>query len=208
MHYMTESTDPRPRSTRPGGRSARNRQAVLAAALDELNTYGYAGLSTARIAERAGVHRTTVHRRWPRLADLISEALIDSAAATVTVPDEGDIRADLEVLLRTIADLVGSEEARRTIRSLVSDTVRSEAIGTVVRRVWTTRFEVGQTVIERAVSRGELRTDIEPLTIFSTLIGPIYLRVLITDQPLDNQFLDDIITLTLDGTRTTELASM
>lgn len=201
MHFMSESTDPRPRTARPGGRSARNRQAVLAAALDELNTYGYAGLSAARIAERAGVHRTTVHRRWPNLADLVSEALIDSAAAVVTMPDEGDIHADLQMLLSAIAKLVGSEEARQTIRTLVSETDRSEAIGTVVGRVWTTRFYVGQTVIERAIERGELRTDIDPLTMFSTLIGPIYLRVLITGQPLDTQFLDDIITLVLDGAR-------
>ena len=204
MHFMPESTDTRPGTTRPGGRSQRNRQAVLAAALDELNTYGYGGLSAARIAERAGVHRTTVHRRWPRLADLISEALIDAAATAVTIPDEGNIHSDLRVLLHSIAGLLESEDARRTVRSLVSDTARSETIGTVVRQVWTARFHVGQTVIERAIRRGELRADIEPITIFSTLIGPIYLRILITDQPLDEQFLDDIVTLTLDGARTGE----
>ena len=199
MHFMPGATDLRPGTVRPGGRSARNREAVFAAALEELNAYGYAGLSAARIAKRAGVHRTTVHRRWPRLTDLVAEALIETAASNVTIPDEGDVRSDLRTLLHAIAELVGSERARRTIRSLISDTARSDAIGAVVRRVWTDRSQVGETVILRAVERGELRNDIEPTTIFSSLIGPIYLRVLITGQPLDEQFVEDVITLALDG---------
>jgi AcrR family transcriptional regulator len=201
MHFMAKPTDLRPGAVRPGGRSARNREAVFAAALEELNAYGYAGLSAARIAKRAGVHRTTVHRRWPNLTDLIAEALIDTAASKVTVPDEGDIQSDLRVLLSAIVELVGSDEARRTIRSLISDTARSDAIGEVVRRVWTERFQVGERVILRAIERGELRNDITPANVFSSLIGPIYFRVLVTGQPLDDQFIEDVLTLTLDGAR-------
>ncbi len=204
MHFMSEPSDPRPGTVRPGGRSARNRHAVFAAALEELNASGSAGLSAARIAQRAGVHRTTIHRRWPDLTDLIAEALIEVAAASVSAPDEGDIRSDLRTLLHAVAELIGPEPARRTIRSLVSDTTRSDAIATVVTRVWTGRFEVGQQVIVRAISRGELRDDVDPSSIFSLIVGPLYLRVLITDQPLDDQFIEDVITLVLDGARPRE----
>jgi AcrR family transcriptional regulator len=198
---MPDATDPRPGTVRPGGRSARNREAVFAAAIEELNATGFGGLSAARIADRAGVHRTTVHRRWPDLNDLIAEALIETAASNVATPDEGDVRADLRALMRAIADLVGTEQAQRTIRNLISDTARSDTIGAVLTRVWTERFQVGEHVIVRAINRGELRNDIDPTTVFSSLIGPIYLRVLITSQQLDDQFIEDVITLTLDGAR-------
>lgn len=172
---------------------------MLAAALEELNEFGYGGLSTARIASRAGVHRTTVHRRWPDHGDLIAEALIDDAASEISMPDERSVRDDLRVLLRAIAARIDSEQARRRIRALVSDSARSKTIASVVTRVYTTRFEVGEEVIRRAVERGEIRGDVAPMTIFTTLVGPLYLRLLITDERLDDQFIDDVITVALEG---------
>lgn len=172
---------------------------MLAAALEELNQYGYSGLSTARIADRAGVHRTTVHRRWPDHADLIAEALIDDAAAEIALPERGNVRDDLTVLLRAIAKRIDTKQARRRIRSLVSDSARSETIAAVVKRVYTTRFEVGEEVIRRGMAHGEIRDGFAPMTIFATLVGPLYLRLLITHERLDNQFIDDVITLALEG---------
>lgn len=196
---MPPRKGPQPGTVRTGGRTARIRDAVLAAALEELNQFGYGGLSTARIADRAGVHRTTVHRRWPNHADLIAEALIDDAASDIPMPDEGNVRDDLRKLLRAIALRIDTRRARRRIRSLVSDSGRSPTIASVVSRVYSTRFEVGEEVIRRGVARGEVRGDITPMTIFTTLVGPLYLRLLIIDERLDEQFIDDIITVALDG---------
>lgn len=172
---------------------------MLAAALEELNQYGYGGLSTARIADRAGVHRTTVHRRWPNHADLIAEALIEDAAAEISLPEEGNVRDDLTVLLRAIAKRIDTKRARRRIRSLVSDSARSQTIAAVVKRVYSTRFEIGEEVIRRGVARGEVRDGFAPMTIFATFVAPLYLRLLITDERLDNRFIDDVITLALEG---------
>ena len=173
----------------------------MAAALDELTEYGFAGMSTARIAERAGVHRTTVHRRWPDHAELITEALLEVAAAAVAIPDSGTVRGDLYNLLHEISALIDTPERRRRIRALLADASRSPEIGTLVSRVWTTRFELGRKVIERAVARGELRADIPPATILATLVGPLYVRLLITDERIDDQLIEDVIDTGLDGAR-------
>ena len=76
---------------------------MMTAAMQELAEYGYAGMSAARIADRAGVNRTTVHRRWPNLEDLVSEALLDSASDAIAIPKSslagktsGTFRADAE----------------------------------------------------------------------------------------------------------------
>ena len=37
------------------------------------------------------------------------------------------------------------------------------------------------------------------MTIVETLVAPVYLRLLITDAPLDHRFLDDVIRLGLEG---------
>jgi AcrR family transcriptional regulator len=188
-------------TVRRGGRTARTRTAVLAAALEEVNLYGYSAFSTLRVAQRAGVHRTTVHRRWPSHADLITDALLEDASTAVAIPDTGEIRSDLELLLEAIAALIDTDDTRPRIRSLVADSARSPAIGAVVKRVWTERFALGEEVITRAQQRGEVRPDIAASTLLAMFTGPLYLRLLITDERLDTSFLADVITAGLNGVR-------
>lgn len=172
---------------------------MLAAALEELAEYGYGGFSTARVADRAGVHRTTVHRRWPDHADLIAEALLEDTATAVPIPDTGNLREDLRCLLGSIAKLTDSDQARATIRALIADAGRSLAIGAVVKRVWMSRFDLGEQVIQRAVERGEVRGDISPATMLTQFIGPLYVRLLITGEPLSKRFIDDVVEAGLSG---------
>jgi AcrR family transcriptional regulator len=175
---------------------------VLAATLEEFAEVGYGGLSTARIADRAGVHRSTIHRRWPSLGDLAAEALVDSAAVAIPMPDSGNVRADLQLLLHSIASYIDTDAARARIRGLVGDAARSAAIGAVVSSVWTTRFHVGEEVVCRAAARGELRTHVPAATILNTLIGPLYIRLLLTDQRIDDDFIRAVVGVVLDGART------
>ncbi len=194
---MKESATPG--TVRRGGRTARTRTAVLAAALEEFNRYGYSAFSTLRVAKQAGVHRTTVYRRWPDHADLITDALLEDASTAVAMPDTGEIRGDLELLLGSIAALIDTDNNRAQIRALVADSARSSAIGAVVKRVWTERFALGEQVIARAQQRGELRKDLPAATILAMFTGPLYLRLLITDERLDTTFLTDVITAGLNG---------
>jgi AcrR family transcriptional regulator len=193
-------TVPDVRKPRPGGRAARVRAAVLAAARDEFAEFGYGGLSPSRIAERAGVNRSTIHRRWDSLDDLVAEALIGHVAAAIPAPDTGDAREDLQQLLRSIASYVDTQAARAQIHALVGDAVRSPAIGAIVKSVWTARFRIGEEVIARAVSRGEIRADVPAAVIVTTLVGPLYVRLLLTGERIDDTFINTIIEIVLDGT--------
>lgn len=172
---------------------------MLTATLTEFIESGYSGLSAARIADRAGVHRSTIHRRWPDLDKLIAEALIEDAAAAIPAPDTGNARDDLTLLLHSIASYIDTDAARARIRALVGDAARSPAIGAIITSVWTTRFHTGETVIARAVARGEIRDDIPPATLLHTLLGPLYVRLLLTDQRIDDQFIHAVIDIVLNG---------
>lgn len=197
MVVMTE-TVPDVRK-RPGGRAARIRAAVLAAARDEFDASGYGGLSAGRIAERAGVNRSTIHRRWNSLDALLADALVDRAADAIPAPDSGSTRDDLQLLLRAIASYITTDAARARIRAMVGDAARSPAIGALASSIWTTRFRVGEEVIARGAARGEIRDDMPPADIFATLVGPLYVRLLLTDDRIDDQFINNIIGVVLDG---------
>ena len=65
---MTES-----RSRRPGGRTATVRAAVLRATGDMLVESGLQGLELTAVADRAGVGKSTVYRRWGSVPALVTD---------------------------------------------------------------------------------------------------------------------------------------
>jgi AcrR family transcriptional regulator len=75
-----------PGTIRPGGRTGRTgrtAESVFAAATAERAERGYADISIESIAARAGVHKTTLYRRWGSKEGLIGQLLIGAAAARI-----------------------------------------------------------------------------------------------------------------------------
>ena len=54
--------------------------------------------SVENVALRAGVHKTTVYRRWPDRETLVADALTDTVAQGVPSPDTGSFEGDLREL--------------------------------------------------------------------------------------------------------------
>ena len=127
-------------SVRPGGRTARTRAAVLAAALDELANRGWDQVSMETIAARARVHKTTVFRRWGSKDQLVAEALEAAADSRIQVPDSGDIDHELRALARAVLAILTSRDGAATVRALVAGAQGSAEVGRVVRRFWATRL--------------------------------------------------------------------
>jgi AcrR family transcriptional regulator len=184
---------------RHGGRSARVRDRVLAAALDELLEVGYGRLSFESVANRAGVHKTTVYRRWPSREALVTAALLAQRARDVPIPDTGSIRSDLRILAQAIAASITSPTGQAVVRSLVSEAGDIAEVTTAVRDFWTARFAVARVVVSRAVDRGELAPGIDPDFLIEALVGPLYLRLLVTRGPLDDAFIGKLVDLLLSG---------
>ena len=80
-------------------RSSATRTAILGAALDLVATIGYRETTIEGIAKHAGAGKQTIYRWWPSKADVVLEALNEKAAREIPLPDEGNLRADLEAFL-------------------------------------------------------------------------------------------------------------
>src|ERR1700751_5486813 len=80
---------------RPGGRWARGRESVLDAALVFLGSEGPHALTVSEVAARAGVHETSIYRRWGSREALIIDALLSASQEFLPIPDTGSLRADL-----------------------------------------------------------------------------------------------------------------
>ena len=71
---------------------------VRKAVLDVLASKGYAGLRIEDVVRTSGVAKTTIYRRWASLDALVLDA-VDVALGDRTVPETGDVVADLVTLV-------------------------------------------------------------------------------------------------------------
>jgi AcrR family transcriptional regulator len=168
---------------RPGGRSARVREAVLAATVAELRESGFAGLNLAAVARRAGVHETSIYRRWKTRNALVMDATFALFAQNVKVRDRGSLVEDLVAVLSALGRHLRTPLGRAAFESAMvvfDDPMLSSELGSH----WNARFkEVGE-IFTRAAQRGEWPSSRAPEPLLQSLIGAVYLRVFLFGLPV------------------------
>lgn len=67
-------------------------RAILDAALEQLSTVGWNGLTMEGVAARAQTGKAAVYRRWPSKEDLVADALKAGLPSLTEAPDLGSVR--------------------------------------------------------------------------------------------------------------------
>jgi AcrR family transcriptional regulator len=186
---------------RPVGRGRKAQAAVRAATLAELLDRGYAELTVEGVAQRAGVHKTTVYRRWKDRASLVVDALSEHFATDIPTPDTGAIETDLSALARALAHSMTGPVGRAVQTAMYSDAGRLPEIAEARRRVFADRFRRAEPVITRAIERGELPAETDPVELLKTLAAPIYFRLLVSADPVEEGTADQAVRITLAAAR-------
>ncbi|MFJ7078942.1 TetR/AcrR family transcriptional regulator [Streptomyces sp. NPDC098781] len=189
-------------TARPGGRTARVGEAVIDATLAELGDVGYAALRIDSVAERAGVSKTTIYRRWGDKAGLVATAFIERQSEIAPPPDTGDLREDLLLHLREVREVLYTPWITALVREVGPRSSDVTGVREVLDKIWPERFRLSRAIFARAVERGDLPADIAPGFLLEALSGPLYFRWLMLGQPLSDEFLERTADLVLDGTRT------
>jgi AcrR family transcriptional regulator len=175
---------------RTGGRSARIRGRAHEAALELLAEHGsLSAVTLDSVADRAGVHRSTLYRRWRSTPALVLDALLDRAEATVPVPDTGSFETDLRTVLAAVRsnleDPVGAALA-------VVGTDRDADITDAVRDFWDVRLGVVAEIVERATARGEIAVPDASLVV-ELAVAPLFFRLLVDRRPLDDALVEAVV---------------
>jgi AcrR family transcriptional regulator len=184
---------------RPGGRSARVHREVLAATLDILLEEGLDAATIPAIAQRSGVHHTSIYRRWKDRTALIREAALSAVDAAAPVPDTGNLRSDLIAGLDEVRNLLNSQ-----LGTLLLDVARSRGddLDALRHTYWGARLDHCSAIVERAISRGELPAGTDHRLVFELLIGPIHARMLLSPDTLDEVKTTTIVDAVLNGVAT------
>jgi AcrR family transcriptional regulator len=172
-------------TSRPGGRSARVREAVLAAVHAELAERGYPDLTVEHVADRAGVHKTTVYRRWGSVDVLVADALDHTRETAWPVPDTGTVEGDLIAVATEVADTVADPGRRSVPIAVVAAALQSTRALEAKQRFYAARHADAAVLVTRAVERGELPPQSDPVELVRLACAPLYYRVFITGEPVD-----------------------
>ncbi|WP_049566614.1 TetR/AcrR family transcriptional regulator [Nonomuraea sp. SBT364] len=177
------------------------RAAVHAATLAELVDKGYAALTVENVARRAGVHKTTVYRRWKDRESLLTDALAEHMATDIPVPDTGAIETDLQALARSIIEAFTSPTGQAILAAMFTGAAHLPEIAAARRHVFDDRLSRAEPVLRRAIKRGQLPEGTDPAEVLKTLAAPIYLRLLITAEPVNETTADQAVRVALAAAR-------
>ena len=185
---------PRAKGRAPDRRSDRARVAVLHAADDLLVERGYAGVTIEGIAARAGVAKQTIYRWWPSKFEILMDTLLEDAAGALEIPDTGTVDGDLREHLRRLAEFLSAEPAGQVMLALIGQAQHdAEVARAFQQRFVDGRRALDRTILERGVARGELRGDADLDLVIDMIYGPVYHRVLLTGLPVDDRFIDGLV---------------
>ncbi|WP_320780911.1 TetR/AcrR family transcriptional regulator [Streptomyces sp. CRN 30] len=136
-------------------------RAILDAALDQLGTVGWNGLTMEGVAAGAQTGKAAVYRRWSSKEDLVADALRAGLPRFDTAPDLGSVRDDLLALCRRARDAMFSRPGF-ALRSVIHecDTLQAERFHAVIAEgVIEPTIRLLREVITRGIERNEVRAD-------------------------------------------------
>ena len=173
---------------------------MLGAAAKELARAGYAALRMDDVAAAAGVNKTTVYRRWPTKSDLVRATLHSLNEAKCAAPDLGSIRADLKSLLDTFVARMEKPDKRCIARMMHAEMEHPE-VEELVRAMREEHLVPWQTVVARAIERGELPAGSDTRLIVDVVLGTVMSGVIRLQEKVDPGYLTAVVDLVVAGAK-------
>lgn len=170
--------------------------AILQAAWDELNEAGYTHMTMEKVAARAKTNKNALYRRWPNKAELLVAALHKYMPKIAQdIPDTGNLRSDVLIMLRRITDPIQAIGAE-TIHGLIMD-LREKMISafsninhTGMNEKWNENM---MTILGNAKKRGEISTTNISPRILSLPIDLLRFEFLTTFKPVSDETVAEIV---------------
>jgi AcrR family transcriptional regulator len=163
---------------------------VLEATMAVLAARGYETLTVERVASRAGVHKTTLYRRWGGKVGLVIDAVETFAARQVQLPDTGSVDEDLRRWAHSILATLTGRESGAVVRALFRGPGDTPEVRDLRRRFYHTRVALVVPLVERAVERGQLPPGTDAAEVIKQLGAPLYYRLFVIEEPLTAEAAD------------------
>ncbi len=178
---------PQPSRGRP--RSVTADAMIHDAVIDEL-ARGYGSLTIKAVARRAGVARTTIYRRYPTKAALVTESL-RSTVARPTTPETNDPFQDIRVMLKDVlTSIIAHPQRFAAIQSLFLAATFDAEAADVVQTIGMPLFRVVVDRLETAQRASLLPEGCDIEAAADLLLGFLPFRIMIRRGAIDEGVTD------------------
>ena len=180
-------------------RSEKTKNAILTAAYELLLENGFGAVTIEKIAERAGVSKATIYKWWPNKAAVVMDAFFDAAVVRLPIPDTGSTINDMIIQVNNLAKFLISQEGK-VINEIIAEGQYDQKLAETYRTIYfkPRRFD-SRHILERGISRGELRENLDIELIIDLIFGPLFYRLLITGDVVDEEFIKNLIKCVFEG---------
>jgi AcrR family transcriptional regulator len=151
---------------------------VLDTTLELLAEHGY-GFGMEDVARRAGVHKTTVYRRWPTKPALIAAAAQRLAQVEIAAERTDDPVADLTALALGVAAALRTGGGIGALRAVLAAAGDDPEMVPTARAFLTGRYRVAEAIVEDAIAQGRFREDVDPTVVWEAIVNPMHLRAIL-----------------------------
>ena len=185
---------------RPRSQSAR--RAVLDATRALVEKGGYAAATIEAIAARSGVAKTTIYRWWPNRPSLVVDLLTEMAGIDVPPPSGPDplraVRTEMRGIAAASDHLMG-----RLLTSLLGEAQHDPEIRrALLNGLFHPRSAATGRMIRKAQTSGLLRKDLPAHVVVDLLVGPLFYRMFVRHQPLNDAFVAQVFRGVMTGVET------
>jgi AcrR family transcriptional regulator len=180
-------------------RSEDARKAILRSTLKLLQETGFPDLSIEAIAADADVGKATVYRWWPNKASLVAEAFSRSADEELRFPNTGSVRDDVSIQMKHLVRVLRGRRGRIVAALIGGGQSDPELIQAFRDRFMLPRRQEAYQTLRRGIARRELPEDLDLDLTLDTLYGSLYMRFLIRQTGLTDDYVDEVVGLVFDG---------
>ena len=170
-------------------------RAILEAALEQLSTVGWNGLTMEGVAAGAQTGKAAVYRRWPSKEDLVADALQAGLPRLEQAPDTGSVREDLLALCRGARDAMFSRPGF-AVRSVIHecDPVQAERFHAVIfDGIVEPVLKLLREIIARGIERNEVRSDAANDYVFDAIPAIMMYRNKMRGSEWGDRDLEDMV---------------
>ncbi len=180
-------------------RDAAARRRVLEAAYALLEEGGVTALTMEAVAARAKVGKPTLYRSWPNAQALAMAALIEAAPDAPDDDGSGPAIAALRRQVRFVVEVFASRIGRSAAALVASASRDTEIFKSFRSQVILSSRTAGRALIKQAIGEGHVRPGVDIEAALDAIYGPVFFRVLVGHEGLDEQFADRLMDTVLEG---------
>lgn len=173
---------------------------ILDATLAAVAELGYDRMTMDDIAARAGVGKAAIYRRWSSKGEVVAQAIAHwrRSLGPAPAPDTGTLRGDLDALVAAVPDYNVEEiNMFRVVVGVATAAMHDPGLSAALDDlVLSVPRQVLRSILDRAVTRGEIPTTNDLTLLPDAVLGLNILRM-ISGRPIDRIYvrrvLDDVV---------------